>query len=245
MLSVIFISILLILAAPSSIFALTQTPSPSPTKNETITDQISQLKDKIASRVAQLNLVEKRGIIGTVSDVSSTQLTISDLRQNTRFVDVDELTKFSSPSAKTSFGISDITKGTTIGVLGTYNKQSRRILARFVSVLNLDTKIFGTIIDVDKKNFTVTVTSSDNKQYIVDHENNTKLQFYTANLGLVRGGLSKLQIGKMLYLAIYKNPKTSRFSADRIIQFNDIGTSQTPTPTNPASSTATPSSKTR
>src|SRR5579859_2417101 len=84
------------------------TPTATVSQSE---EQINNLKERIASRVAQLNLVEKKGIIGTVSDVSETQLTITDMKGDNRIVDVDELTKFSSPSAKSTFGISDITKG--------------------------------------------------------------------------------------------------------------------------------------
>jgi len=108
--------------------------TPTPT-TESLETQINDLKDKIASRVAELKLVEKKGIIGTVTDSSDTQITLSDLSTNIRFVDVDELTKFSSSLSK-SFGISDVEKGQTLGVLGLYNKQSRRILAREVNVLS-------------------------------------------------------------------------------------------------------------
>src|SRR3990167_5837024 len=107
------------------------TPTPE-NKNQEIKDQ---LISNIASRVAQLNLVEKRGIIGKVTEATNTQITLSDIKGDTRFVDVDELTKFSSPNAKGTFGISDITKDATVGILGLYNKESRRILARFVNVI--------------------------------------------------------------------------------------------------------------
>src|SRR5260221_6373171 len=90
---------------PALSFALSPTPAPN-----SLEQQISNLKDKIASRVAQLKLVDKRGIIGNVTDVTQNQITVSDVKGNTRYIDVDELTKFSSPSAKSSFGISDITK---------------------------------------------------------------------------------------------------------------------------------------
>src|SRR5258708_15011712 len=75
-----------------------------------IDQQINNLKTKIASRVAQLNLVEKRGMIGTVVQTSGTEIQLTDMQNNIRFVDVDELTKFSSSSAK-DIGISDLTKG--------------------------------------------------------------------------------------------------------------------------------------
>src|SRR5690348_9180787 len=133
---------LLLCACMTSVFAAT-TPTPSPTPQNTLEQQISNLKDKIASRVAQLKLVDKRGIIGTVTDVNLTQITLTDSKGDTRFIDIDELTKFSSPSAKSNFGISDITKGSILGVLGLYNRESRRILARFVDVIVLPAEISG------------------------------------------------------------------------------------------------------
>src|SRR5258708_7860223 len=89
----------------------TPTPSQKPTPTGNLDQQMNALKERIASRVAQLKLVEKRGSIGTVSDLSETQITTTDNAGNINYIDVDELTKFSSPDVKGSFGISDIAKG--------------------------------------------------------------------------------------------------------------------------------------
>ncbi|MCL5432936.1 MAG: hypothetical protein M1524_02360 [Patescibacteria group bacterium] len=120
---------------PSPKASITPSKTPSPTSQtpttEKLNEQISDLKEKIASRVAQLKLVERRGMVGVVTDVSDTQITLTDLSGNTRFADVDELTKFYALKETESFGISDIQKGTKLGILGLYNKQTRKILARF------------------------------------------------------------------------------------------------------------------
>src|SRR5579859_8020118 len=133
-----------------------------------IDQQINNLKTRIASRVAQLNLVEKRGIIGTVVETAGTEMKITDMQNNIRFVDVDELTKFSSPSAKGTFGISDLTKGTIVGVLGNYNKDSKRILARFVNVLTFPQTFSGVVDSVDTKNYQFTITTVDQKSNLID-----------------------------------------------------------------------------
>ncbi len=167
------------------------TAAPTPTN---ATDQIKQdLINNIASKVAQLKLVEKRGIVGTVSDVSNTQITLSDLAGRIRFVDVDELTKFSSPNAKGPFGISDISKGDTLEVLGLYNKESRRLLGRFVNVISLPTIIHGVIIAIDSKNFNFSVATDNNKLTSVDIETTTKILSYTKDAGLARLGFSKVK----------------------------------------------------
>ncbi|MDO8620752.1 MAG: hypothetical protein Q7R31_00485 [Candidatus Levybacteria bacterium] len=186
----------------------------TPTPNAT--DQIKQdLINNIASKVAQLKLVEKRGIVGKVSDVSNTQVTLSDLAGRIRFVDVDELTKFSSPNAKGSFGISDISKGDTLEVLGLYNKESRRLLGRFVNVISLPTITHGVIISIDSKNFNFSVATDSNKILSVDIETTTKILSYTKDAGLARLGFSKVKenqniiiVGNNLYIFpnIPKNP---------------------------------------
>ena len=165
-------------------------PTPTTTDSQQIKDQ---LIENIASRVAELKLVEKRGIIGVVTDVSNTQITIADVQNKTRFIDVDELTKFSSPSAKGSFGISDITKGANIGTLGLYNKESRRLLARFVNVLTLPKFIYATVDSIDNKNFMLNTTLDDKKNLIVDIQASTKISSYNKDTGITRSGFTKIK----------------------------------------------------
>lgn len=178
---------------------VSEKPKATPTSidNPSVTDglnqQINALKSRIASRVAQLKLVEKRGIVGTVTDASDTQITLSDYQDNKRFIDVDELTRFSSPSAKEAFGISDITKGTKIGVLGLYNKESRRTLARFVNVLELPKIFHGTVSSVDSKNYSFILTTGDNQDMSFYVETSTKTLSYSKDAGLTRSGFSKIK----------------------------------------------------
>ena len=161
------LSVYLYISIPNSYAAI----SPTPTQNLT-QEQINSLTNRIASRVAALKLVEKRGVIGKVTDVSNTQITLSDKDDNTKFIDIDEFTKFTSDSK--SFGISDIEKGQKIGVLGLYNKQSRRILARFVEVLQIPDFIHGAVSSIDDKNFSLGVSREKDKQIGIEVKRNTK-----------------------------------------------------------------------
>lgn len=204
-----------------SIYAASPTPNPDPVK-EKVEEQIDELKERIASRVAQLNLVEKRGIIGTVTDITGTQITLSDIRTNTRFVDVDELTKFSGDSD--SFGFSDIKRGAILSVLGLYNKQSRRILARSVEEVSLPKIVNGFVATVDSENFIINVATSDNEQFEVEIETTTKTFSYDEEgKELVRSGFSKITEGMSIFIigeADEKNEKN--LIADRIIIFPNV-----------------------
>ena len=220
----IFISFLLLFFSASGSYAISPTPTeiatktPSPTPN-TIQQQINSLTNKIASRVAALKLVEKRGVIGDVSNISNTQITLNDVNGNTRFIDVDEFTKFTSPSSKASFGISDIKKGEKLGVLGLYNKESRRVLARFVDVLILPQIIHGVVSETDSDNFTLTVDAPGGKEYTIDVASSTRtLSYDQVKKELLKSGFSKIEAGQSLVIVGFPDRKDAKIiEATRII----------------------------
>ncbi len=204
----------------TAIFAASSTPTGTTNKLE---EQINNLKDRIASRVAQLKLVDKRGIMGVVTDVSDTQITVTDIHGTIRIIDVDELTKFSSPGTKGSFGISDVKKGTTIGTIGLYNKESRHLLARWVDVTTNPLFITGAVISLDKDNFTFKVVTDTNDQWTIDVENITKTNSYTTDGGVVRSGFSKLtEKQRVLIVGFVDKKDPTKIVASRITLFPTI-----------------------
>jgi hypothetical protein len=205
------------------------TATPTPTTAPKVTDDpkniniLNQLKDKIASKVAQLHLVQRKGAIGTITSVSGTQITIEDIHGGESILDVDELTKFSSPSAKSAFGISDLTKGSIIDVLGLYNKQSKHILARFIDVVTLPRYLDGMTASVDPDNFVLTVISENGTLTPVEIENVTKTFTYTKEEGLQKSGFSKIERGKHIVVTGYSNIQNKRtIIATRIIVFPQL-----------------------
>lgn len=223
-LSLILLLVTCYLLLTTSAHAVTLTPTP------TVEDKTTQIRDQlitnIASRVAQLKLVEKRGIIGTVTDVTNTQITVTDLQNNTRFIDVDELTKFSNPAAKGAFGISDITKDTTIGVLGLYNKESRRILARFVDVITTSTIVHGGVSATDNINYSFNIATEEGKQMTVDVENLTRTYSFTQTGDLVRSGFSKIKENyNIIAIGVMDKKNKDTLIATRIIFFPEIPSS--------------------
>lgn len=207
--------------------SLAATPVPTDVPlSEKLSSQINDLKERIASRVAQLKLVERRGIIGIVTDISSTQITLSDLKNETRFIDVDELTKFSSASSK-DFGISDIAKGTKLGVLGLYNKESKRTLARFINIVSTPTFFSGVVTSVNNEDFNITILMPDGNQYQVDFETSTKTVLYTKTTGMTKSGFSKIKPLQRIFVIGFKDLKDqSKIIASRAILFPDLPKNQ-------------------
>lgn len=205
-------------------------PTATPTVDQAL---IQQLGNEIASKTAQLNLVEKRGIIGTVTDSSTSQITLTDVSGNTRFIDVDELTKFSS-SSNSSFGISDVKNGITLGVLGLYNKQSRRILARDVDVMDtFPTTIFGEVSNIDKVNYEITIVKGNNGKAVAEIEDVTTTDAFTGG-SLTRSGFSKMQTGQTVSVTGYPDKQDkNKILASQIIVLSDIQLNYDLTPASP------------
>lgn len=208
----------------------------APTANPTqvINNQIDQLKDKIASRVSELNLVEKRGIIGTIADVTNNQITVNDTEGNSRYIDVDEITKFSSAASNSSFGLSDLKKGMQVSVLGIYNKESQRILARYIDTVTLPKRVSGEIAAIDSKNFQLTISTDDGKSANVEIDTTSTVNSYSNGGSLNKYGFSKLNVGDRVEVIGYPDKKDATLIiTDRMIDFLDA-------PKNPNIAIATP-----
>jgi hypothetical protein len=221
-------------------------PSPTQTSTQTENSQINQLKNKIASQVAQLKLVEKRGIIGTIQsvDLSANQITLLDIHDQIRYVDTDDITKYEDANGG-SLAVTDMKKGMEISVLGIYNKQSQRILARFVSVEVVPNRFYGEITSIDKTNYDLTVMTDDQKSEKVEIDTSSTVVSYTGGTTLNTYGFSKLSLGDRVEVIGYpdKNDSTSTI-ADRLIDYLSVPkdpniTVETPTPI----MTATPTGK--
>lgn len=208
----------------------TATPTPTPIVDE----KVSEFKERIATQVAKLNIIKKRGIIGTISDLANNQLTLEDMRANRRFIDVDELTKFTEIGGK-QIGISDLKKGETTTVIGLYNTESRRLTARFIKVEKLLERIRGEVTDIDKKTFTLEVVDLETKETkIIEVETTTKTSELTKEREIVKSGFSKIQVNERIFVVGLSKKGEEGLTASRILLMPEFS------PNLKASPTATP-----
>lgn len=215
----IFLAFLLIIPLPF-IISLNSYAAATPISSSSASQK---LLNDLQNYLSKHPITEKRGILGKVVDASDTQITLSDVKGNTRFVDIDELTKFVS-NTSSSFGISDVKKGDVLGAVGLYNKESRRILARAIYQTNLSSMIHGYIAQIDSDNYAVSVATDDNNQFQVSIERTTRtLAYDNTSQDLIRSGFSKLKIGEKIFVRGMIDPKDNKsISADVVIIFPDI-----------------------
>lgn len=225
--SITIISIAILLS-PTIVRAQTATPTITPKITSSPTSigdssQIEKIKDLVASRVAELKLVEKRGILGTVSSTTSTSVTLVDLNNKRKIVDIDEITKFSDPESK-EYGISDIKKGNVIGVIGLLNKGSDHLLARVISTVStIPTYFDGIITNVDRRNFVITAVDEDGNKKLLDIETSTKLFSYTKETEEIKSGFSKITPGERIYAAGFPDSKVAnQINIDRLTHYPEL-----------------------
>lgn len=220
---IFIILVSLFIAVTGTSFAAETSPSPSaaPTSSSLLNSQINQLKNKIASQVSKLNLVEKRGVIGTVQGVTNSQLTYVDTNGNTDYADLDEITKYQSDSDN-SFDLTDIKKGMLISILGIYNKDSLRILARYVDTETVPLRYQGEITAIDTKNDDLTMQTMDQKIEKVSLDNSTTISSYTSGGSLTQYNFSKLNIGDRIFVVGYPDKTDATLlDAARITDYID------------------------
>lgn len=224
--TLIFLTILFYVLSKDTAFAQNKSTTPSPTpkdlKEEGI-EQIQKIKDIVASKVAELNLVEKRGFLGTVVTTNTTQITIKDTADLQRIIDIDDLTKFEG-SDKETFGISDIKPGDKLLFLGLYNKETKHLLARQVKKSgNIPIIISAIVTNVSSEDFQLEVVTENNTKMKVDVEKSTKTSAITKNGTIEKSGFSKIKLHERILITGFPDPTdTKTINAERLLHFLDI-----------------------
>lgn len=186
-------------------------------------DRIEKIKELVASRVAELKLVEKKGFLGTVKESSNTQIIIDDNKGTQRIIDIDELTKFEDSSNK-EFGVSDLKKGDLVSVIGLYNKDTKRLLSRLITkVKSLPSQFDGIVVSLDSKGFEIETVNEAGEKKTVEIERTTKTSLYSTSEGFVKSGFSKVEDGqRILVSGFFDTQDKDILIASRLIHFEDV-----------------------
>jgi len=231
-----------------------QTPTSTPSKNPVATtsaetETLQKVIDLIASQSAKRNDLEKKGILGVVQEATTTKILVEDHLGNERTVDIDELTKFGSGNDTKSFGVSDIKSGNTFSFIGKYNKETRRLLARFViKATSVPIQFEGVVISINSTDGTFLAADSDGNKKTIDVLSSTKTVSYETTDGTVKSGFSRIELGQRILVTGFNDLQDEdKLAASRIIHFLDVPVSigmkaefeKTNTPTEKASEEAT------
>ena len=211
----------------SALTTVTFAATPSATSQK-----IEDLKDRLATKVAELRQTSRKAIYGTVKSTSITSFVVETKTKDVKIELTDEIKVIQYLKGKrTALTPEDIAKGDLVSVFGDYDTTLDLLKATFVLIQSPGPeRISGTVTSRDDKEYTLTIKNSQGVTYIVDIEKSTKtLLWDREKKALVKSGFSKIVAGNVVHIVGFPVPKKElRISAERIL---DLGNPiATPTP---------------
>lgn len=224
---ILFLPLMLsIFAVSGMVIAQTQTATPSETvKTSTASavddTEIKTLKEKIATKVAELREKNNKAVSGTVTTVTTNTMKIKSYDEKEYEVKIDEaLTKAYEivNNQKKEIKLQDIKKGAYIIVTGDLNDKT--IAANFIYMDELYIVTSGKVSEVNKEDYYIRVLTTDKETYTLDIETFTKQQMLNIKtLEAEKVGFSKVKEGDTMHFVVKKTGKeqeVNRFAAQKI-----------------------------
>lgn len=205
-------------------------PEATPTAN---IKQIEDLKERLATKVAQLRQSQRKAIAGTVKTVSVSTATIETKTKDVKIELTDDITIIQYLKGKrTKLAVDDLAKGDNVVVFGEYDATLDLLKAKVIFIqATQPERLAGTVTAVDTKEFTVSLATPEGKTVIVDIEKTTKMNLWDGQK-LTKGGFSKIVAGDTIHLVGAAVPKKeNRLSAIRILDIGNVTNTPTAAPT--------------
>lgn len=235
------------------VYAVTNVSSPTAQPTSKVvtssgnTSQLNELKQRLATKVAELRTVVKRAMYGTVKSVSVASATVETSTKEIK-IELEDTVKVAQmiSGKRTTLTTDDISVGDPMTVFGTYDETLDLLKAQYIFIesATVTKHISGTVTEVDTKNFSVTVNTPEGRTVVIDIEKITKSSAWNKTDGIAKSGFSKIAVGDTVHVAGAIEPKKEdHISAIRILDIGNVSgviPTLTPTTTPTASSSATP-----
>ncbi len=227
--------------------AATPTPRANPTETASKTKQIEDLKERLATKVAELRQTQRRAIAGVIKTVSVSTITVETKTKDVKIELSDNIKVFQIlKGVRTKLSFESLEKNDPVVVFGQFDSTLDLLKANviFIQATPL-TRVTGIVKEIDKSEFTVTIATSEGISNIIDIETFTKIFQWTKEQGIAKSGFSKLAVGDTLHVLGTPFPKKeNRLSATRILDPGALLSNTTPTNT-PAAQATTPTVTTK
>lgn len=222
--------------------AKTLTPTAAPSDIINKLKQIQILKEKIATKVAEIREKEKRAYSGVVKTIDQSAIIISKNGiDKTASLSEDTLFYNLTKDGKTEIAGKSIKVGSFISVFGYTSEGNSQMAVKYIFSQTSPILIIGKIADMDKENYTLTVRERQGNQ-LVDIETYTKNFVFTKERGKQKIGFSKLKIGDTVHVVGTANIKeANRVTAGSLLVLPFTPqTTLSPTPAKEATASTTP-----
>jgi len=154
--------------------------------------KIQDLKEKLATKVAEIRENQKRGFFGEIAALTKTNFTLA-LNKNEVKVRFDDDTKiFKLGKTRTEAAASDLKNSLTTTVLGLYDEENKQQNAKVILLQPGQLHFSGMVTEVNKTAGNFTVKQGDDKTQVFEYEKTTTADEYTEAKKTAKSGLSRL-----------------------------------------------------
>lgn len=176
--------------------ALAQEPddsSTSSTPSSSVDEKkIQDLKEKLATKVAEIRENQKRGFFGEIAALNKTSFTLADGTSEVK-VRFDEDTKiYKLGKSRTEGTSSDLKNSLTATALGLYDEENKQQNAKVILLQGGQLHFSGTVTEVNRTAGNFTVQLSTDKSQVIEYEKTTIADEYTESKKNAKSGLSRL-----------------------------------------------------
>jgi len=185
-------------------------------------EQIKELRERLATRVAQLKEKMRRAWHGEIKSISGTTIILTT-RQGEKTIVTDENTSFlrTGLGGRRKITLADLSLGEKIVAFGQVSQDTGEMTAKVIIAQVFPVKINGKVTAVNVEGGTITVQTLKRGSFIVDVETTTKILVWEKKEGLKSFGLSKIKVGDRVHVngTTPTRPKQgeNRITASRIL----------------------------
>jgi hypothetical protein len=208
----------------SQILAATPTATPS-AATPAPTSKIDDLKERLATKVAELRQTSRKAIYGKVKSVSVSTFTVETTTNDLKIELTDDIKVFQTIKGKrTELTTEDLAEDDIVTVFGEFDSGLDLLRAKVVVIQAAPLlRVAGVVSAVDREEFTVTLKTQEGQEYTIDIEKTTNVIAFDQEDGLIKGGFSKLVTGSVAHVvgtAVAK--EDNRISASRVIDLGNL-----------------------
>lgn len=230
-----------------SVSAATPSPTGGPSPKPTANIKIEDLKERLATKVAEMRKMTPKAVFGTVTQVSISTITIDTPGKAVKIELTDDIKVFQILKGKrTQLVLDNVEKNDVVTVFGDYDGTLDILRAKkiFIEAPTRPVRVHGKIAAIDKKNNVITLKGIDGETYTIDIESDTKTFQWTKGKGVEKSGFSKLEEGAFMSLLGTAEPKKiNTYSALRLLFLSQQTVTPTPPPTITKEATPSPTVK--
>ncbi len=208
-----------------TVFVSAQTKTATPTSDLINKEEVQKLKDKVATKVAQLRKEKQDLTTGIITEIKENVVMIKNHEDEKFQVKIDEaLTKYYqiNENIKKEINLDDFKKDDYIIVTGPMTDTSINANAIYKDTpYQLQS---GIITEKNKQKYYLQITTFNKDKYIIDIERTTKQSMVdTKTLKITKTGFSKIKEGDTVHF-VFKNEsvkketgENNRFTAKEIL----------------------------